>query len=164
MASEGSWASTDAEIAFDWEVARYPVGPSGSKSVTAFYPNWWAIPKGTKHPAEAFLFIEFIATTGWQTWYTAIMDTPSWKAFPPTVLTTKLVDKIGMDRAKDVNAFFADYLNDAVEMWNSPVETFASDTFGAAVDKILNKKMKVKDALAEAQSLCQNKLNTVLKG
>jgi multiple sugar transport system substrate-binding protein len=163
MAAEGSWSSTDAEIPFEWDVMRFPVGPGGTKSFTAFWPNWWALPKGTKHPAEAFLFIEFVATRGWETWYKAIMDTPAWKAFPPTVLTTKLVDAVGQERATQVNTFFADYLNDAVEMWTSPVETFAQETITAAVDQVMNKVKSPKDALAEAQELCQAKLNEVLK-
>lgn len=163
MASEGSWSSTDAEIPFEWEVARFPVGPSGTKSYTAFWPNWWVIPKGAKNPEASFRFLEFIATTGWQTWYEYIMDTPSWKGFPPTVLTTKLVSATSKERAENVNQFFADYLNDAVEMWTSPVESFANETLTAAIDKVLNKVATPKDALAEAQKLCQDKLNEALK-
>ncbi|HWQ15429.1 MAG TPA: extracellular solute-binding protein, partial [Roseiflexaceae bacterium] len=164
MAAEGSWSSTDAEIPFEWEVAKFPVGPSGTKTATAFWPNWWVIPKGTKQPEAAFKFIEFVATTGWQIWYEYIMDTPSWKNFPPTVLTTKLVNATSRERAENVNQFFADYLNDAVEMWTSPVESFANETISAAVDQVLNKVASPRDALAEAQKLCQDKLNETLKG
>lgn len=163
MTAEGSWSSTDAEIPFDWEVARFPVGPGGSKSVTAFWPNWWVIPQGTKYSAEAFLFIEFIATQGWQIWYEYIMDTPAWKNFPPTVLTTKLVNATSAERATDVNKFFADYLNDAAEMWTSPIESFANDTLTSAVDEVLNKKKTPKEALADAQQICQAKLEETLK-
>jgi ABC-type glycerol-3-phosphate transport system substrate-binding protein len=145
-------------------VARFPVGPGGSKSYTAFWPNWWVVPQGTQHPDEAFLFIEFVATKGWETWYTAIMDTPAWKEFPPSVLTTKLVSATSQARAEDVNKFFADYLNDAVEMWTSPVETFAQETLTAAVDQVMNKQKSAKDALAEAQQLCQARLEETLKG
>ena len=163
MAPEGSWASTDAEFAFPWEVAKFPVGPSGSKSFTAFWPNWWAIPKGAQNPEAAFRFLEFISTSGWEIWYGFIMDTPAWKQFPSTVVTSKLVNAVGKDRAADVNKFFADYLNDAVEMWTSPVESFANDTLSAAVGEVLSKKKSAKDALAEVQKLCQDKLNETLK-
>jgi ABC-type glycerol-3-phosphate transport system substrate-binding protein len=163
MATEGSWSTTDAEIPFEFDVARLPYGPGGSKSMTAFWPNWWVLPKGTKQPEAAFKLIEFIATTGWETWYKFIMDTPSWKQFPPDVLTTKLVDTVGMERAKNFNSFFADYLNDAVEMWTSPVETFAQDTLSTAVTEALSKQKPAKQALADAQKLCQDKLNTALK-
>jgi multiple sugar transport system substrate-binding protein len=164
MATEGSWASTDAEIPFDWEVMRFPVGPSGSKSFTAFWPNWWVIPQGAKQPEAAFQFIEFVATRGWEIWYQYIMDTPSWRGFPPSVLTTKLVTQTSPERAQNVNAFFANYLEDAVEMWTSPVETFAQDTLTAAIDEVLNKRKSAKDALAEAQATCQAKLDETLKG
>src|SRR5690606_29915377 len=46
VASEGSWACTDVEFPFEWEIAKFPVGPSGDKSVTGYWPNWWALPKG----------------------------------------------------------------------------------------------------------------------
>jgi ABC-type glycerol-3-phosphate transport system substrate-binding protein len=163
MSPEGSWSTTDGEIAFDWEVAKFPVGPSGTKSFTAFWPNWWAIPKGAQNPEAAFRFLEFISTAGWEIWYGFIMDTPAWKQFPSTVATTKLVNAAGKDRAADVNKFFADYLNDAVEMWTSPVESYANDTLSAAVGEVLSKKKSAKDALAEVQKLCQDKLNETLK-
>lgn len=164
MATEGSWSTTDAEIPFEFEVAKLPYGPGGTKSQTAFWPNWWVIPKGTKNPEAAFLLIEFIATTGWEIWYQFIMDTPSWKAFPPTVLTTKLVNAVGQEKAQDYNDFFANYLNDAVEMWTSPIETFANDTLGTAVGEVLAKTKSPKEALAEAQALCQSKLEETLRG
>jgi len=164
MVPEGSWVSTDAEIPFDWEVAKLPVGPGGSKAVTAFWPNWWAIPKGAQHPEAAFRFIEYMSTTGWQIWYTYIMDTPAWKQFPPSISTTKLVNAVGKDRAANVDKFFADYLNDAVEMWTSPIESFANDTLSSTVSEVLSKKKSAKDGLAEAQKLCQDKLNETLKG
>jgi multiple sugar transport system substrate-binding protein len=163
MAPSGSWAVTDAEIPFAWEVAKLPYGPNGTKSMTSFWPNWWAIPKGAQNPEAAFRFLEFISTTGWEIWYGFIMDTPAWKQFPATVATSKLVSAVGKDRAAEVNTFFADYLNDAVEMWTSPVESYANDTLGAAVGEVLSKQKSAKDALAEVQKLCQDKLNETLK-
>jgi multiple sugar transport system substrate-binding protein len=163
MSPEGSWSVTDGEMAFAWEVAKFPVGPGGSKSLTAFWPNWWAIPKGAAHPEQAFRFLEFISTVGWEIWYGYIMDTPAWKQFPTTVSTNKLVSAVGKERAAEVDKFFADYLNDAVEMWTSPVESFATDTLTNAVGEVLSKKKAAKDALAEAQKLCQAKLEETVK-
>jgi multiple sugar transport system substrate-binding protein len=162
MTCEGSWACTDAEIPFEWEVARFPTGPSGSKSFTAFYPNWWVVPNGSKQPEAAFRFVEYLTTTGWTIWYKTIMDTPAWKNFPPAVVTERLVENIGAERAANVNAFFAEYLNDAAPMWASPVETFAQERFGEAVDRIFNKLQAPKEALAEAQQQAQEKLAEVL--
>src|SRR4029078_11844594 len=111
----------------------------------------------------AFRFLEFISTSGWEIWYGFIMDTPAWKQFPSGVVTTKLVTATSKECAADVNKFFADYLNDAVEMWTSPVESFANDTLSAAVGEGISKKKSAKDALAEVQKLCQDKLNETLK-
>ncbi len=163
MALGGSWETTDSDIPFEWEVVKLPVGPKGQKAVTGFWPNWWAVPTGSKHVAEGFEFIEFFATEGWEIWYRLITDTPAWKGFPADVLTTKMVGKIGIDRAKNVHEFFAKYLNDATEMWNSPIESFASDTINSAIDNVLHKKKTPKDALKEAQDICQAKLDEVLK-
>ncbi len=164
IGESGSWACTDAEIPFAWEVGKYAVGPSGKVSVTAWWPNWWALPKGSPHPKEGFLFLEYLCTKGWETWYTAVMDTPAWKDFSPFILTTKLVDKVGMDRAKNIHKFFADYLENGVAMWNSPIEDFATNTLSSAVDEVLHKTKTPQEALDEAQKLCQAKLDETLKG
>jgi multiple sugar transport system substrate-binding protein len=162
MATSGSWACTDAEIPFEWEVVKLPVGPSGSTSKTGFWPNWWAIPKGVPHPDEGFLFSEYLCTQGWVTWYKAVMDTPAWKDFPADVLTQKLVDDMGQEKAEEIHNFFAEYLEDAAGMWNSPVEDFASDTLDAAIDEVLHKTKPPAEALAEAQALIQANLEETL--
>ncbi|MEZ4714253.1 MAG: extracellular solute-binding protein [Caldilineaceae bacterium] len=59
MHADGAWIMTDVEFPFEWEVAHFPVGPSGSASVTGFWPNWFVMPKGGPNPEEAFLFIEY---------------------------------------------------------------------------------------------------------
>ena len=164
MGVEGSWATTDVAFPFEWEVMKFPVGPSGSKQYVAFWPNWFVVPKGAPHPQEAFLFIEYFATKGWETWYRAIMDTPAWKAFPRDVITAKLIDAQGQERAQDIHNFFAAYLEDAVDMWNSPIEDFASSTLGTAVEEVVHKAKGPREALQEAQGLCQAKLEETLKG
>lgn len=160
----GSWACTDAAIPFEWEVMKFPSGPSGSKSVTGFWPNWWVMPKGVPHPNEAFLLCEWFATQGWVTWYKAVMDTPAWKNFPEGVLTQKLVDQAGLERAQEIHNFFAAYLEDTAGMWTSPIEDFASDTLNSSIDEVLHKVKLPAQALAEAQELCQAKLDEVLQG
>lgn len=162
MAIAGSWACTDAEIPFEWEVAKFPIGPSGSTSVTGFWPNWWAMPKGTSNPDVGFRFCEHFCTEGWVTWYRAIMDTPAWKGFPADVQTQALVDNLGAEEAQELHNFYATYLEDAADMWNSPVTNFASDTVDAAIDEVLHKTKSPADALAEAQALIQAKLDETI--
>jgi multiple sugar transport system substrate-binding protein len=161
---EGAWGCTDAEIPFDWEIMKFPVGPKGSKSLTGFWPNWWAIPKGTKQPDAAFLLAEHFCTDGWVYWYVeGTMDTPAWKNAPEGIYTKMVESMYGADRAIDLHNFFTDYLVDTAEMWTSPIEDFASDTIGQAIDEVLHKVTPIKDALASAQNTCQAKLEETLK-
>ena len=163
IAMSGSWACTDAEIPFEWEVFKFPVGPSGSKSTTGFWPNWWVIPQGVANLEEAFLLAEYFCTQGWVTWYKQVMDTPAWRDFPSGVLTQKLVDDAGQERGQEIHDFFATYLEDAADMWNSPIEDFASDTLDSAIDEVLHKTKAPAEALQEAQELAQAKLEEELE-
>jgi ABC-type glycerol-3-phosphate transport system substrate-binding protein len=92
------------------------------------------------------------------------MDTPAWKEFPRTIITKKLIDKFGQEKAQRVHNFFVDYLNDAVPMWDSPVQGFATDTLAAAFGEVLAKTKQPKEALQEAQKVVQAKLEETLKG
>jgi multiple sugar transport system substrate-binding protein len=159
----GSWAVTDAGIPFEWEVLKFPVGPSGSKSTTGFWPNWFVVPKEAANLQESFLLAEYFCTQGWVTWYKQVMDTPAWKNFPEGVLTEKLVDDVGMERGQEIHDFFADYLVDACEMWNSPIEDFANDALDSAIDEILHKTKTPIEALKEAQGIVQAKLDEELQ-
>ena len=159
----GSWATSDAEMPFAWEIAKFPYGPSADRSVTGYWPNWWIVPAGAADLEESFLFCEYFTTKGWETWYTYIMDTPAWVNFPKGVLTSQLVDEVGIDRATEIHEFFADYLNDTVNMWNSPVESFANDTLEAAVSEVLFGQNTPDAALANAQELIQTRLDNTLQ-
>jgi multiple sugar transport system substrate-binding protein len=161
----GSWAPTDAAIPFDFEVAKFPYGLKGTKSMTGFWPNWFSMPKGVKNANEGFLFLEHMCTTGWVRWYEeGTMDTPAWKNAPAGIYTKAVETKFGTERAKDFHTFYFNYLNDAAEMWTSPIEDFASDTIGQAQDEILHKTKTVAEALTTAQELVQAKLDEQLQG
>jgi ABC-type glycerol-3-phosphate transport system substrate-binding protein len=165
MADSGAWACTDAGIPFDWEVVKFPKGPSGSTQVTGFWPNWWAMPKGVPHAQEAFLFSEYMCTKGWGYWYEqATMDMPAWKNFPRDTLNKALSNLLGVQRATDVQNYLLDYQSSTTEMWTSPVEDFASDTLNSTLDEVLHLKTPADQALKQAQSLCQSKLDETLKG
>lgn len=163
MIQSGSWAPSDAEMPFEWEIARFPVGPNGDRSVTGYWPNWWIVPAGAPNLPESFRFCEHFCTTGWEIWYRYIMDTPAWVDFPDGVLTEKLVEEVGLDRATEIHNFFADYLNDTVNMWNSPVENFANDTLETAISEVLFKQSTADQALAVAQELVQTRLNETIQ-
>lgn len=163
MVQTGSWAPVDAEYPFEWEVAKFPVGPNGDRSVTGFWPNWFIVPAGASNLQESFTFNEFFCTRGWEIWYRYIVDTPAWVDFPEDVLTDQLVDAVGIERATEYHAFFADYLTDAIDMWNSPIENFANDTLTSAVNEVLFKQTTADQALATAQELIQSRLDEALQ-
>lgn len=163
MVQSGSWACSDADLTFEWEVAQFPVGPNGSQSVTGYWPNWWIVPAGASDIQESFQFCEYFCTRGWETWYTYIMDTPAWVDFPEGVLTEKLVEEQGIERATEIHNFFADYLTNTVNMWNSPVENFANDTLEAAISEVLFKQSSPDQALATAQEQIQASLDETLQ-
>ena len=162
--TSGAWAPADAAIPFEFEIAKFPVGPKGSKSITGFWPNWWAIPKGTPHPDEGFLFSEYMVTDGWITWYiNGTMDTPAWKGAPADIWCKAVETMFGLERAKDLHKFYTDYLTDTAVMWTSPVEEFATTTLGQAIDEILHKVKSPEQALKEAQGTCQKKLEEIMQ-
>jgi multiple sugar transport system substrate-binding protein len=165
IATSGSWAPTDSQLPFEFELAYFPVGPKGTKSITGFWPNWWALPNSTPHPAEGFLFSEYMCTDGWITWYVnGTMDTPAWKGAPADIWCKLVETTFGLDKAKDYHKFFTDYLNDTAVMWTSPIEEFATNTLGQAIDEILHKTKTPEQALSEAQTTCMSKLAEALKG
>ncbi len=169
LAEGGAWVTTNAgePIPFEWEVFRAPVGPHGTKSATAWYPNWQVIFKGSKHPYEGFLFNEYFCTLGWLRWYReGCAEVPAWTDADITGnYNIKEAEWLGVDRAKEVEAFFRDYLKeDGVDMWDSPVEDYANDIINSAIDEVLHKVKPAKQALSEAQELCQDKLDELLNG
>jgi hypothetical protein len=162
--TSGAWAPTDAAIPFEFEIAKFPVGPKGSKSVTGFWPNWWGLPKSGPHPDEGFLFSEYMCTEGWVTWYeNGTMDTPAWNKAPADIWCKAVETMFGLERAKDFHKFYVDYLVDTAVMWTSPVEEFATNTLGQMIDEVLHKVKTPAEGLAEAQTTCQAKLEETLQ-
>lgn len=163
MFADGGWIMTDIDFQFQWEVAKLPYGPTGTKTASGYWPNWFALPKGGVHPNESFLFIEYFCTKGWETWYKAIPDTPAWKGASRDVVTQALIDKVGEERALNLHRFFLDYLEDAAPMWDSPINAFASDTLQTAITSVLGKAKSAQAAMDEAQALIQAKLEETLR-
>mgnify|MGYP001026931446 CR=1 FL=1 len=149
-------------IGFRWDVAKFPVGPGGTKSVTGFWPNWFVQPVGGKHRREAFLLNEYFCTIGMPTWYKEVFDTPAWLDFPADVITQNLIDNVGLEKAQELHSFFRDYLEDAVEVWTSPIEDFATDQINRAIDQVLHKVKTPQEALDEAQAIAHSKLEETL--
>ncbi|MCK6626210.1 MAG: substrate-binding domain-containing protein [Anaerolineae bacterium] len=168
MVVQGFWYTGDfytAEAKFEeWNVAPFPVGPQGSQSVTGYWPNWLVIPKGSKHVAEAFKYLDYMAGEGIKVWFANIPDLPANKKVPPDLIPAVVIEKRGQEFAEEVTAFFRRQLDVATPMWTSPIQDFANDQIGRTVEQILSKTASPQEALAEAQKVCQAELNKVLAG
>jgi multiple sugar transport system substrate-binding protein len=168
MLMEGFWVVGDlyeVEVKFTrWNVASIPIGPTGSKVTSGYWPNWLAIPKGSKNLDEAFKWLDYMSGEGIKTWFANIPDMPANKKVPTDLVPAVAKEKRGEAFANDVTNFFRGQLDIATPMWDSPVQDFATDQISRAIEQIMNKQATPKDALAEAQKASQAELEKVLKG
>lgn len=167
MINDGYWIATDmyaADMKVEkWNVAKFPVGPSGTRTASGYWPNWVVIPEGTENVEEAFDFLDYLVVDGMEVWYGIVPDLPANKKFPTDFIPGTLIEKVGEAQAEDVNTFFLNQLNDAVPMWNSPVENFYLDQMSRAIEQILAKVATPADALGEAQRACQAELDRAME-
>jgi multiple sugar transport system substrate-binding protein len=167
MGVQGFWAAGDmyqAEFKFkNWNAAPFPVGPGGSKSVSGYWPNWLVIPKGSKQRDEAFKYLDYMSVEGIKVWFANIPDMPANRKVSTDLVPQLTAEKRGDEFAKEITDFFRAQLDVATPMWTSPIQDFANDQIGRALEQIINKTATPKDALAEAQKACQSKLEETLK-
>jgi len=166
MCEAGSWMTGDfynyIEPVFErWNVANYPVGPGGEKVVTGYWPNWIAMPKGGQHPDEAFAYLDYMSGEGIVKWFNVIPDMPT-NAKVPEVVPELLVERRGEEFATEIMRFFRDLANIATPMWDSPVQSFATDQLTLAIERIMTKQLTPSEALTEAQNAAQAELENVL--
>lgn len=147
-----------------WEVAQFPVGPSGTTTTSGYWPNWLVIPKGSKHVAEAFKYLDYMSVEGIKVWFSAVPDLPTNKLVPADLIPQLVIEKRGEEFGADVTAFFHRQLEIATPMWNSPVVEFGHDQISKAIDAVLNKTATPRDAMTAAQQASQAELERVLKG
>lgn len=168
MLEQGFWYTGDfyaqAPLTFhNYNVASYPVGPGGTKSVSAFWPNWAVIPKGAAHAAEAFTWLDYIAGVGVIKWFELTPDLPTNYHVPANLVPAITVQKRGKAFAEDLSRFFHHQIAVTVPMWNSPIQGFAWDQISKALQQIMYKTATPKTALASAQQACQSQLQRTLK-
>ena len=159
----GDYASEIEPTATHWNIAPYPVGPGGTDSKSGYWPNWVVIPKGSKHPSEAFGYLDYLSGVGVVKWFAAVPDIPT-NTTVERVIPQIVVDTRGEEFAKDIMDFWSTQAQIATAMWNSPVQSFADDQLTRATERILTKASSPKDAFAEAQQACQAELEKTLKG
>lgn len=163
---EGSWVMGDLyeiEPKFEnWNVAPIPVGPSGKESVGGYWPNWLTIPTGSNDPEAAFKYLDYMCVAGVQDWFAAVPDLPTNSKVPGGLAPSEVTEKRGKEFAVEVTDFFRHQLEVSTPMWNSPVQSFATDQLFRAVEQVANKQVTPRDALVEAQRACQAELESVL--
>jgi multiple sugar transport system substrate-binding protein len=167
MLVDGSWLMGDLYAAVEpqfeqWNVAAFPVGPSGTTPTSGYWPSWVVIPKGSQHKEAAFEWLDYIAVEGALAWFNTIGDLPVNKKIPHDLVHQGLVERRGPEVAQDVTNFFIHQLEIATPMWNSPVYDFAADQISRAIERIVNQVAEPAVAFAEAQNACQNELEGVM--
>jgi len=152
-----------AEAVFErWDVASYPVGPSGTSTASGYWPNWAVIPSGSAHQAEAFGYIDYIGgPEGMEIWFEKIPDLPT-NANVPSMLPPRLVEERGEETATSIVDFFKAQLDVATPMWTSPVEDFANDQITRVLERAYAHEGEPAALLAEAQQACQDELDKVM--
>jgi multiple sugar transport system substrate-binding protein len=161
-----SWnvgAEAYARSTYRWDMAQFPVGPGGHKTVAGYWPNWMVIPKGVRHVAQAFTWLDYMSGAGVQAWFSHFPDLPANRRVSRDLLPIILVTGKGQAFAQDITNFFRDQLAIATPMWDSPVQDFATDQLRRALEHILYKLATPREALAQAQRACQGALEKVLK-
>jgi hypothetical protein len=121
------------------------------------------IPKGARHVAPAFSWLDYLSGVGVKAWFSAFPDLPTNRNVPHDLLPEALVAVKGEAFARDIMNFFRDQLDIATPMWDSPVQDFATDQLKRALEQIMYKVAKPKAALAEAQKVCQGALERAFK-
>ncbi|MGH8056095.1 MAG: hypothetical protein ACREOH_02490, partial [Candidatus Entotheonellia bacterium] len=152
-----------AQSPYRWDMARFPIGPGGSQTLAGYWPNWLAIPKGARHVAQAFAWLDYLSGVGVKRWFDNFPDLPTNRKVPRDLLPTSLVAGKGQAFAQEIMDFFRDQLSIATPMWDSPVQDFATDQIRRALEQIMYKRATPRLALAEAQKACQRELEQVLK-
>jgi multiple sugar transport system substrate-binding protein len=161
-----SWnvgAPAHARSTFRWDMGRFPVGPSGLQTVSGYWPNWLVIPKGARHVAQAFAWLDYLSGVGVKAWFSHFPDLPTNRRVPRDLLPAALLAGKGEAFAQEIINFFRDQLDIATPMWDSPVQDFATDQIRRAIEQIMYKAAKPKEALTNAQQACQGALEAVFK-
>lgn len=145
-----------------WDVASYPVGPSGTTTASGYWPNWAVVPSGSKHPEEAFGYIDYVGgPEGMDIWFSKIPDLPT-NAKVPSMVPPTLLEKRGEAEATSIADFFKAQLEVATPMWTSPVENFANDALSRAIEQAYAHQGEPAELLAAAQKACQDELDRVM--
>ncbi len=147
-----------------WNVAQFPVGPSGSSTASGFWPNWCAIPKGAPNPEASFAWLDYLVVDGMSTWFSQVPDIPTNRQAPDDLFPQSVADQRGDEFATDITRFFTAQLEVAAPMWTCPVQNFMHDQISQAISSVMLKDSTPQEALNVAQEATQAELDSRLAG
>ena len=165
---DGSWQMGQMYNLFppvfkNWNVADVPTFSGAKQTAGAYWPNWTAIPKGSKHPQEAFNLVDYLNVDGCGPWARWNGDLPANKKYARDILPDNAVKDRGEQFTKQSLDYFFHQMDTAVQIWGSPVQAFHTDQLTHVIERVYKKTAKPKDALAQAQKACQAELDRVMK-
>jgi len=161
MMAEGSWQLSnimDGAKYKKYNLASFPIGPGGATTTAGYGPNWLVIPRGSHHVEEAFTWLDYLGSTGMREWFSQVPDLPANKTVAADLLPDIVVKTRGKAFAADVTRFLRHQLDISGPLFDSPVQSFATDQMLKTINRIMRKVAKPKVALAEAQRACQTQL------
>ena len=163
----GFWVAADmygVELAGweRWNVAGFPVGPSGTSTASGFWPNWCVIPKGASNPEASFEWLDYLVVEGMSTWFSQVPDIPTNRLAPDDLFPQSVADQRGDEFATDITRFFTAQLDVAAPMWTCPVQDFMHDQLYTAISAVMLKDATPKEALDAAQEATQAELDSLL--
>lgn len=163
----GFWVAADmygVELAGweRWNVAGFPVGPSGTSTASGFWPNWCVIPRGASNPEASFAWLDYLVVEGMSTWFSQVPDIPTNRLAPDDLFPQSVADQRGDEFATDVTQFFTAQLDVAAPMWTCPVQDFMHDQLYTAISAVMLKDATPKEALDAAQEATQAELDSLL--
>ena len=147
---------------FEFGMAKYPIGPKGTKSFTKWSPCWWILPQGCAHPQEGWNLIEYWELEGLKTWQRLSSDmSPRLADFE--IVPDSIVELFG-DKAAETWQWWTELVKDAVSYAIEPNAAYMGETVQAAIDAVI---LDNKDPVAElkiAQEKVTQNLQEVLGG
>ena len=163
----GFWVAADmygVELAGweRWNVAGFPVGPSGASTASGFWPNWCAIPRGASNPEASFEWLDYLVVEGMSTWFSQVPDIPTNRLAPDDLFPQSVADQRGDEFATDITRFFTAQLDVAAPMWTCPVQDFMHDQLYTAISAVMLKDATPKEAMDAAQEATQAELDSLL--
>jgi len=137
--------------------ALFPKGPQGKEKIAIYAGDYIGILKGSKHPDQAYQFIEWMTFKGNLLWTKAGVDT-NCVARDAGVVRPDWPDIFG-DKAQEVAKWWAQSAGLAKAVQNFPAYNFMNTELWRVADLAFHKQMTAQQALDEAQKNVEEEMN-----